>query len=283
MLPHSNPQARKARRVVVLSRGGSFLAEVMNELRARRPLPELTLLLSRERTAKRRQPLPWPQRLRELLLALPRAARQHLLHRRTAREAGGGTRVVITGWLNGAWMRRDLRRLAPDVVVLAGCGLLAPEVLEIPREGVVNVHPGLLPWIRGNDLLANSLLRGVPLGATTFRVDAGIDTGGILERRLVPVRGGESRNDLRLRMDRLWVEMTAELVAAAAAGPLPPARPQRGRFPLCRVVADRAQHAAVDAAVHNGTARALFERWKSADGVTLLPEADAELVPHAGG
>ena len=258
----------------------------MDELRARGPLPELTLLLSRERTANRRQPLPWPERLRELLLAPPRAAGQHLRHRRTAREAGGGTRVVITGRLNGAWMTRDLRRLAPDVVVLAGCGLLAPKVLEIAREGVVNVHPGLLPWIRGNDPLANSLLRGVPLGATAFRVDAGIDTGGILERRLVPVRGGESRNDLRLAMDRLWVEMTAELVAAAAAGPLPAAQPQRGRFPLCRAIADPARQAAVEAAVSDGTARALFERWRSAPGpagVTLLPDADAELVPHAGG
>jgi len=183
-------------------------------------------------------------------------------------------------------MASDLRRLEPDVVVLARCAvILEPHVLSIPREGVVNVHPGLLPWIRGNSPVTHSVLRGVPLGASAFRVDPGIDSGPVLERRLLPVRGDESVAQLWAALQRLWMEMTADLVRAALAGPLPPGTPQPRRFALCRTAAPDERDAA-EAAAARGEARALFERWlpltHPAD-LSLPLDADAGFVPRAGG
>jgi methionyl-tRNA formyltransferase len=174
-------------------------------------------------------------------------------------------------------MADDLRGVAPDVLVLARCGLLDPHLLSIPREGVVNVHPGLLPWIRGNSPLANSLLRGVPLGSTAFRVDAGIDTGAVIERRLVPVTGTETVDELREGMFRLWVEMTADLVAAAAEGRIAPGTAQGGRFPICRTIPQPAGSAAA------ATAKALFDRWSALcdpGALSLPPAADADFLPR---
>jgi methionyl-tRNA formyltransferase len=205
-----------------------------------------------------------------------RAAGRRLRLRLDRRLREGGSTVVFTGPLNSARMARDLTCVAPDVLVLARCGLLDRELLEIPREGVLSVHPGLLPWIRGNSPLAHSLLRQVPLGGTAFRVDPGIDTGPVIERRLVPVAGTETLDELRDAIFRLWVEMTADLVAAAAEGRVAAGSTQAGRFPLCPTLAETDPASA-------SAAKALLERWRplcDPRDLSLSADADADFLPR---
>jgi methionyl-tRNA formyltransferase len=189
----------------------------------------------------------------------------------------GAGRVVVTGPLNGREMARDLRRCRPDVLFLAGCGLVSAEILGIPREGTVNAHPALLPWMRGNGAVERSILGGVPLGCTAFWVDPGIDTGRMIARRLLRVAGGERMAELSRALRALWVEMMAELVTAAAAAPLPAGTPQPARFPLCRRVTTPRERAAVDEAVTRGVPRTLFVRWSPfCDPGTLSLPVDAD-------
>ncbi len=51
----------------------------------------------------------------------------------------------------------------------------------MPRLGILNVHLGLLPEVRGMSSPEWSLLQGVPLGITFHYMDAGIDTGPVLQ------------------------------------------------------------------------------------------------------
>jgi methionyl-tRNA formyltransferase len=168
-------------------------------------------------------------------------------------------------------MLRDLRRLRPGVVVLANAGLVSAEVITVPAEGVVNVHPGLLPWVRGNSPIANGLLAGVPLGCTAFRVDSGIDTGPLLLRRLLPVSGGESLDQLREALRAQWVGMTADLVEQAARR-LPAGSTQHGRYPLGPAL----PLDAAEDAVRRGEAAALFTRWRAHCDEALVLPADAD-------
>jgi hypothetical protein len=271
-----------SRRVVLLSPGGTFVADVLALLHQRGVRADALVLYARGSALAEWRPMRGVRRAANLPLIPLRWAVREMRRRWRMRHRGGAAPVVFTGPLNGRRMEADLRRLAPDVVVLAHCGLVAPHILSIPSEGVVNVHPGLLPWIRGNSTFGNSLLRGVPLGCTAFRVDAGIDTGRILARRLVPVRGGETLAALRDAMIGLWVEMTADVIATAQAGPLPPGEPQPGRFPLCPTLATAEERAPVDAAVLRGDAKTLFDRWLPLCAPTdLTLPVNADLVPHA--
>jgi hypothetical protein len=242
--------------VVILSPGGRFLSELMPVLARRRsPVDALVVYAPSRRptSSGRRRGVP------DFLRRLAGWVRRRLY----VPPAGAAVRVIHTGALNGTRMTRRLRGLRPDVVVLAHCGLLDPHVLECAREGVVNVHPGLLPWIRGSSPLGNSLQRGVPLGCTAFRVDAGIDTGRVLHRRLVPVLGGETAGQLRDNLFSLWVEMTADLVAAARNGVDEGFR-QDARFALCRTLSRADAQRAIDAAVRDGVPRTAFEAWSDA-------------------
>ena len=273
------------RRVVLLTPGGKLVEAVLAEL-ARRGAPAPPVLLYRkaaDRDFRRARTAAGRARaLARLPLLWIRARSAERTHARALVETCALER---TGTLAGARVERNLRRLAPDVVVLAHCDLVVPRLLAIAREAVVNVHPALLPWIRGNSPIGNSLLRGVPLGATAFRVDAGIDTGAILGRRLVPLRGGETLPQLRDALFQLWVEMTADVVEAARSGALPAGEAHAGRFPLCRSITSPTELAAVDAAVAEDRARALFDRWApacEAPGFTLPSGADESVAPGAG-
>jgi methionyl-tRNA formyltransferase len=77
-----------------------------------------------------------------------------------------------------------LRALAPDVGVVVAYGhLLKPELLAIPARGLVNVHPSLLPELRGAAPVEWAILNGLEkTGVTIMQLTAGLDSGPILHQ-----------------------------------------------------------------------------------------------------
>ena len=76
-----------------------------------------------------------------------------------------------------------------DVLVVAAYGLiLPPAVLAWPRHGCVNVHASLLPRWRGAAPIQRALLAGdAETGVTLMQMDAGLDTGPMLDAVRVPI------------------------------------------------------------------------------------------------
>jgi methionyl-tRNA formyltransferase len=77
-----------------------------------------------------------------------------------------------------------LRDLAPDTGVVVAYGhILKPELLSIPRRGMVNVHPSLLPALRGAAPIEWAIINGAEkTGVTIMQMDAGMDSGPILHQ-----------------------------------------------------------------------------------------------------
>lgn len=108
-----------------------------------------------------------------------------------------------------------LRRWSPDLIVFAGGNILRAELLEIPRLGVLNIHLGLLPEVRGMSSPEWSLLNGIAPGLTIHYIDAGIDTGPILKKYEYPnLAACTSLADLRHRLVAFGVEKIAEVISA---------------------------------------------------------------------
>jgi len=109
-----------------------------------------------------------------------------------------------------------LAALQPDVIAVAAYGLILPQaVLDLPRDGCLNVHASLLPRHRGAAPVAGALLAGdVETGTTIMLMDAGMDTGPILSQAKLPIAPGETRGAL---MDRLAEQGAALLCATLPA------------------------------------------------------------------
>ncbi len=112
-----------------------------------------------------------------------------------------------------------LREWSPDLIVFTGGNILRKKILELPRLGILNVHLGLLPEVRGMSSPEWSLLQGVPLGITFHYMDAGIDTGPVLRRYESPdATRCESLNDLRNRLIASGVERIGEVIEGLSRG-----------------------------------------------------------------
>ena len=83
-----------------------------------------------------------------------------------------------------------------DLIVFGGTRIIRGEILDYPKDGVINSHPGLLPDCRGSASPAWSVYHDIPIGSTTHFCDNGIDTGDLLMRREVPVARGMTYEDL---------------------------------------------------------------------------------------
>lgn len=173
------------------------------------------------------------------------------------------TRVLFVDDVDAKRTLGLMKKLAPDYI-LVGCGhILKQPLIETARCGVFNAHPGLLPWARGSGVEGQSLEMGVPVGATLHYIDAGIDTGALIERRLLPVT--KSQVDLRELEEgtgQLGVEMMVDAVERIIReGHKPNATLQSGRFPLFRWP-DAAGRKRAQGVASSGRALELFEAWK---------------------
>jgi methionyl-tRNA formyltransferase len=83
------------------------------------------------------------------------------------------------------------RELNADLAVVAAYGLILPKpVLEAPRLGCINVHASLLPRWRGAAPIQRAILAGDETsGVTLMQMDEGLDTGPMLMRHTLDIRG----------------------------------------------------------------------------------------------
>jgi methionyl-tRNA formyltransferase len=95
-----------------------------------------------------------------------------------------------------------LRECKPDVVAVVAYGaLVPPSALEIPRQGWVNLHFSLLPAWRGAAPVQHAILHGDEItGATTFLLEAGLDTGPVLGVLTEEVRPRDTSGQLLGRL-----------------------------------------------------------------------------------
>ena len=89
-----------------------------------------------------------------------------------------------------------LADLQLELIVFGGTRIIRGEILDHPKDGVVNSHPGLLPDCRGSASPAWSVYHDIPVGSSTHFCDNGIDTGDLLLRREVSVKRGMTYEDL---------------------------------------------------------------------------------------
>jgi phosphoribosylglycinamide formyltransferase-1 len=90
----------------------------------------------------------------------------------------------------------------PDLVVSAGfMKLVGPDFLAVYGGRLINTHPALLPAFPGMHGPADAIAYGVKIsGATVFLVDAGVDTGVVIDQEPVRVADDDTVDALHERI-----------------------------------------------------------------------------------
>ena len=110
----------------------------------------------------------------------------------------------------------DIADFRPDVGVVAAYGqILSRKLLGVPRLGLLNLHPSLLPRWRGAAPIQRALLEGdSETGVCVMRVAPELDAGAVLARRSLPIGPRDTSGALHDKLAVLGAEqMVATLLA----------------------------------------------------------------------
>ncbi|MCH6470539.1 methionyl-tRNA formyltransferase [Sinomonas terrae] len=124
----------------------------------------------------------------------------------------------------------ELASLAPDVAAIVAYGGLVPRsALAVPRYGWVNLHFSLLPEWRGAAPVQHAVIHGDDVvGASTFRLEEGLDTGPVYGTMAVTPRPDATAGDLLAELAESGAGLLARTLEGIEEGSLVP-RPQDGQ------------------------------------------------------
>jgi methionyl-tRNA formyltransferase len=128
---------------------------------------------------------------------------------------------------NNEEFRAQLESIQPQAIIVVGYGRIIPQwMLDVPPLGNINVHASLLPKYRGAAPIQWAIASGeIVTGVTTMRIDAGLDTGDILEQQEEPIRDDDTALTLAPRLADTGAELVITSLAGLAKGTITP-RPQ---------------------------------------------------------
>ena len=113
-----------------------------------------------------------------------------------------------------------IKELKPDVIVVVAFGqILSKEILDIPKYGSINVHGSLLPKYRGAAPIQWSIINGDEVtGITTMYMDAGMDTGDMIQKFELNIDEDDTYGTLYEKMKVLGGKAIIETLEKVADG-----------------------------------------------------------------
>ncbi len=113
----------------------------------------------------------------------------------------------------------QLRSYGVNLQVVVAFRMLPEVVWRLPEHGTFNLHASLLPDYRGAAPINWAVINGeTRTGATTFFIDAQIDTGHIILQEATPIGPEETAGELHDRLMHLGAGLVVETVQRIAAG-----------------------------------------------------------------
>ena len=139
---------------------------------------------------------------------------------------------------NNEDFKSQLTALAPDAIIVVGYGRIIPQwMIDLPRFGNLNLHASLLPKYRGAAPIQWAIARGESVtGATTMRIDAGLDTGDILQQRELPIGPEDTAETLSPKLAAMGAGLMIETLQGLQSGQVRPAPQDHSQATLAPIL-----------------------------------------------
>lgn len=95
---------------------------------------------------------------------------------------------------------RLIKKFPVDYGIIASARILDKKIITLFRKGIVNIHPGLLPEIRGLETLKWSILLNRPIGNTVHLLGNKIDAGKLVYQEKLKLFPDDTMIDISLRL-----------------------------------------------------------------------------------
>lgn len=107
-----------------------------------------------------------------------------------------------------------LKTLNPDLIIVVAFGVILPDdILAIPKYGVLNLHPSLLPDLRGPSPIHYAILKRLKYsGVSIMALDSGIDSGPIIAQNKVLIGKDEYYETLYENLSKSGGVLLADII-----------------------------------------------------------------------
>lgn len=104
--------------------------------------------------------------------------------------------------------------LNADLTVVVAYGLILPlEIIEAARYGSLNIHASILPKWRGAAPIHRAIMSGdSETGVCIMKMDAGLDTGPVVAKELMPIKADDTTSFLSERLADLGAKLLIETI-----------------------------------------------------------------------
>jgi methionyl-tRNA formyltransferase len=118
----------------------------------------------------------------------------------------------------------QLSSINPDAIIVVGYGRILPQwMIDLPRLGNINLHASLLPKYRGAAPIQWAIASGETItGVTTMRIDAGLDTGDILQQKAIAIAPADTAEMLAPRLSAVGADLMVETLRGLVSGIIHP-------------------------------------------------------------
>lgn len=140
-----------------------------------------------------------------------------------ARATDLGVPVQMPGRVGDPEAVAALAALVPDVLLVASYGQFIPRaVRELPRLGILNIHPSLLPQYRGAAPMQWAIANGdTGTGVTIFHIERAMDAGDIVVQEPCPILPEDTGVSLERTLSRQGARLGLAAIRMLAAGTAP--------------------------------------------------------------
>jgi methionyl-tRNA formyltransferase len=134
--------------------------------------------------------------------------------------------------------RSHLTAVNPDAIIVVGYGRRIPQwMLDLPALGNINLHASLLPKYRGAAPIQWALANGETVtGVTTMRIDAGLDTGDLLQQQELAIAPNDTAETLAPRLASIGAELVVETLRRLQSGSIVPQPQDNSRASLAPIL-----------------------------------------------
>jgi methionyl-tRNA formyltransferase len=111
-----------------------------------------------------------------------------------------------------------------DVFVVVSYGKIIPkEIIDLPKKGILNVHPSLLPKYRGPSPVETSILNDeLKTGVTIMLIDEKVDHGPIVAQEVVEFKEWEHKDKVSTKLAVMGGKILAKILPQYIAGEINP-------------------------------------------------------------
>lgn len=144
-------------------------------------------------------------------------AQNHASHSRKARDAeiiqvAKRYNIPVFALSNLNQEKVQLAKLSAEVAVLVAYGKIVPQnIIDIFPQGIINIHPSLLPKHRGPTPIESVILDGdTKTGASLMLLSAKMDSGAVYAQSEITLKGNETKQNLADQLLSLGGQMLLE-------------------------------------------------------------------------